>query len=226
MTLVTYYMGLLSAGSIGAYIALGLVAVALLIMLVTAILAFGRGTSRAMMRFLTVGAAAVFAFLATRILGRAFLQNLPLGDYFYLIPEQAMRPLSEAKISLVLLPLLFVFLFIFFSLVLFLVHKLICGILGFSYARNNIFTRLFAIVVGLLQGAFFSLVLALPIFNICSIYAEAAKESDAPSIVVTIHEDYLKATEESPIFDFAMNNGGKLLLSAFEAATTDALPKE
>ena len=113
MTLVTYYMGLLSAGSIGAYIALGLVAVALLIMLVTAILAFGRGTSRAMMRFLTVGAAAVFAFLATRILGRAFLQNLPLGDYFYLIPEQAMRPLSEAKISLVLLPLLFVFLFLF-----------------------------------------------------------------------------------------------------------------
>lgn len=226
MTFVTYYTGLLSAGSIGGYIALGLLAVALLIMLVSAILAFGRGTSRAMMRLLTVGAAAVLAFFVTRIIGRAFLVNAPVGDYFLLIPEDLMRPLAQENFSLVALPVLFVGLFLFFSLVFILVHKLFCGILGFSYARNNIFTRLFAIVIGLLQGAFIAIVIALPIFNVCSIYADAAKESDASDAVVSIYEDYMKATGESPVFDLAMNNGGRLLLSAFEAATTDALPKE
>ncbi len=225
MTFVTYYTDLLASGSIGGYITLGLVAIALLIMLVQAVLAYGRGTSRSMMRLITVAVAAVLAFIVTRILGRAFLPDVTLETYLPL-PVPALRPLMDANASLVLLPLLFVALFLFFSLLMLIVHKLFCGILGFSYARNNIFTRLFAIVVGLVQGVLLSIILALPLFNVCALYGDAAAAEEAESSVVSVYENYLEATEKSPICEYTMKFGGEWLFAEFEAATTEALPKE
>lgn len=224
MALVSYYKDLFFDGSVGGYIALGLLGVALVIMLLHAVLAYGRGTSRSAMRLITVAVAAVLSFFATRILGRAFLGDAALGDYLPLTVE-ALQPLLDTKASLVVLPILFVVLYFFFSILLLVVHKLLCGILGFSYKRNNFFTRLFALLVGVAQGALLSIVLFLPILNVCEIYGDAVREGSAQNAAVSVYESFLEATKESPISDFTLKYGGDFLFGEFAKATTSALPE-
>lgn len=228
MTFVNYYIDAVMGGSIGGYIAVGLLAIVVIIAIIQAGVDYGRGTSRSMIRFITVIGSAVLAFFATRIVCRAFVPDQLLGDVFRLDWEY-LAPLFDAKLSLVVAPLVFLVLYLFFSMVTVLVHKLLCGLLGFTYGRNNILTRLFAMVVGVAHGAFFAMILLLPLLNFMMIYKDAAAADiaggKAESGVVSVYEDYMKASLESPLVDIPMQYGGSLLLDEFERANVSALPK-
>lgn len=225
MTFVSYYTDLLAGGSIGGYIALGIVAVALLIVVAQAFLAFGRGTSRSAMRLIVSVFTAALAFFITRLIGRAFFADATLGEYLPLSAE-SLRPLLDAKLSLVVLPLLFVLIYLLLTPLTLILHKLLCGVLGFSYHHNNLFTRLFAMVIGVLQGALFALILFFPLLNLGAIYGDAVEEGKADASACAVYEDYLEATDQSPLVEYTMQFGGEWLRSEFAAATTAALPKE
>ena len=56
--MIAYYSELLTQGTVGAYIALGMLVFALFIVVVQGLLGFSRGTSRSVMRLITVAVSA------------------------------------------------------------------------------------------------------------------------------------------------------------------------
>lgn len=207
MTIVKYYTDLFATGSVGAYIAIGAVLVVALFAFLQALIDFGRGTSRSLMRLITVAGAAVLAFFATPIVGRAFFADQTVASVLPFRLEQ-LDPIMNASLSEVLLPIVFVALFLAFSSVLVIVHKLLCGILGFSYKRNNVLTRLFGMVVGVLHGALTAVIVLFPLFVCMGLYADAAAAPDAKASVVAFYEDYIEPTVESPLYEYPMQYGG------------------
>lgn len=218
MTIVKYYTDLFAKGSIGAYIAIGALGLVALFAFLQALIDFGRGTSRSIMRLITVAGAAVLAFFATKIVGRAFIADQTVASVLPVGIEQ-LGPILKASLAEVLLPIVFVVLFLVFSAVLVIVHKLLCGILGFSYKRNNALTRLFGMVVGALHGALTAVIVLFPLFVCMGLYADAAAALDAKSSVVAVYEDYIEATVESPLYEYPMQYGGEFVKGEFSHAT-------
>ncbi len=218
MTIVKYYTDLFATGTVGAYIAIGALFVVALFAFLQALIDFGRGTSRSIMRLITVAGAAVLAYFATPIVGRAFIADQTLASVLPFGIEQ-LGPILNASLAEVLLPIVFVALFLAFSAVLVIVHKLLCGILGFSYKRNNALTRLFGMVVGVLHGAFTAVIVLFPLFVCMNLYADAAAAPDADASVVAFYEDYIEATVESPLYEYPMQYGGEFVQDEFSRAT-------
>ena len=211
---MTYYMNLLSKGTNGAYVALILLVLALIFIFLQAILAFGRGTSRSVARFFSVIIAAVVALYATRVVGRAFLPAKTLGE---LIPIKSARlaPILEASVAELLLPIVFIFLFVVCALFIVIPYKLFCGIFGFSYARNNPLTRWFSVLVGAVHALMAFVIVFLPFFSCVRAYQGYAKELPESS-AAAFYEQYLEDTAQSPIYRYTMKYVGDRTLRWFE----------
>ena len=219
MSVINHYKHLFDVGTAGAYIALGALGIVALFVIFQALICFGRGTSRSIMRLITIGAAAVCAFFGACILGRAILPEKTLSS---IIPFEVgvLQPILDASLSQVLVPLFFLALFFLFSWILLLPHKLLCGILGFSHKRNNIVTRLGGIVVGIVHGAVTAMVVLLPIFSLMGHYANAEHMN---SVATTFYEDYVEDTVESPLYEYPMQYGGDYILDEFAKANKSNL---
>ena len=207
---MTYYTNLLEKGSIGAYIALGLLGLAALFVLLQWILSYGRGTSRSVFRLLTVGGCALVSLLITPKIGGMVLAEQTVGD---LIPikSEALAPILEASAAEVLLPILFVMIFLVCSFLVVIPYKLICGIFGFSYKRNNLATRLFAILVGTGHALLTFLLLLLPVFGCMQLYRNAAIENP-DSAAASVYEKYMEDAVESPLYRYPMQYVGEHLI--------------
>lgn len=214
---MTYYMDLLEKGGRGAYIALGVLALAVLFVVLQAVLAYGRGTSRSVARFLVVIACAGVAFYATRIVGRAYFPNKTVGEVLKLSSTR-FAPIMEAPASELLLPIAFVLIFFLLSLLAVIPFKLFCGIFGFSYERNNGVTRGFAVLVGAVHGLFTLFILMLPIFGGMRMYERAAVEKPT-SVVADIYDRYFEDTVESPLYKYPMEFIGDRVMNEFTEST-------
>lgn len=207
---MTYYMDLLAKGGRGAYVALGLLGLAAVFVALQAVLAYGRGTSRSVTRFLTVAGCAIVSFFVTPVLGGAVLPDKAIGAMLPLKSE-SLAPILEASAKEVLLPFVFVFVFLVCSVLVLIPYKLFCGIFGFSYARNNTATRLFAILVGAAHAIFTFLLVVSPIFN-CMRYYEKAAEEKPTSAAASVYERYVEDTVESPLYKYPMEFLGERAL--------------
>lgn len=223
--MIEYFSNLFTKGTAGSFIAIGVHAVAAFILFVQVLLGFSRGTSRSVMRLITVAVSAAAAFLGTRIIGRAFIGARTVASVFPKKSE-AIAPLADAPLSELLLPIVFLILFFAFSSLMAIPHKLLCGILGFSYERNNLFTRLFGMVVGLAHGALTALVLLFPLFCLMGQYVHAVKETDVKSGTTAFYESYVKDTTESPMYKYPMEYAGNQILDEFSRCNKDALAEK
>ena len=213
---MNYYMNLLSVGTRGAYIALAVPALAAIFIFFQAILAYGRGTSRSLARLLTVAGAAAVAFFATRIIGRGCFPDKTVSEVIG-ISSTRLGPILNAPASEILLPFVFVVLFLLFSLFLVLPYKLFCGIFGFSYERNNVITRCFAVLIGAVHALLTCFILLLPFFGCVRAYEKAAIETPAGA-VSDIYDRYFEDTAESPLYEYSMKYVGDRVLDAFSKA--------
>ena len=208
---IGYYKELFAKGTVGAYIALGALGFALLVAAIQGYLAYERGTSRSVFRILFVAVSAILAVAATSLVGNAMIPDKTLGS---VLPIKAAKfaPLMEASLSEVLLPIIFLILFLLISCLTVLPHKLICGILGYTHYRNNIATRICAIPIGIAHGIVTAVALLFPLFAVFNLYADAsaahkAGESTNAS-ASSIYERYIEDTVESPLYRYSMKCGG------------------
>ncbi len=220
--MIAYYSELLTKGTVGAYIALGMLAFSLFIIVVQGLLGFSRGTSRSVMRLITVAISAILAFLGTIVIGRGVLGERTFASSFP-VPGEALAPIAEAQLAEILLPFVFLVLFLLFSFLMLIPHKLLCGILGFSYKRNNLLTRIFGAVTGVVHGALTALILFFPVFCLMGQYVDAVKEPDASSAVVSFYETYVEDTAEGAMYKYPMQYGGNLLADEFSKANLSAI---
>ena len=123
----------------------------------------------------------------------------------------------DAPASMFLLPIVCIAVFLLFSLFLVIPYKLFCGIFGFSYERNNVFTRLFAILVGAGHALLTFCVVLLPIFAGIHAYRDAAKEAPDSS-AAAFYEEYMEDLAESPLYRYPMKYVGNRVLHSFENA--------
>lgn len=214
MSFIDHYSKLFFRGTIGAYIAFGVLGCLVLVAFFQALLGFARGTSRSLTRLITVLASAVFAFLGTRIIGCAMIQDKPFSVKI-LSKIDVLSPVLEASRAEVLLPFVFVILFLLFSAITLIPHKLLCGILGFSYKRNNMLTRLFGAVIGAAHGIVTTAILVFPLFCLIGHYTDVVKAPETKSAVVSFYQNYLEDTEKSPLFEYEMRYGGDILFDEF-----------
>ena len=210
MFIIDYYVDLIAEGTRGAYIALGIACVLIFVVLIQSLLGFSRGTSRSLMRLITVAVSAVAAYFGACILGRAFVGDRTFSSVFPM-KNAAHAPLAEAPLAAIVVPILFLVLFFLFSLLMLIPHKLICGIFGFSYERNNLFTRIFGAIVGAAHGAATALIFLFPLFCLMSPYVEAAKAPDASADEIAFYESYVEDTAESPLYKYPMQFGDQVL---------------
>ena len=214
---MTYYMNLFSAGTRGAYIALAVPALAAIFIFFQAIFAYGRGTSRSLTRLLSVAGAAAAAFLATRTIGRGIFPDKTVSEVIG-ISSTRLGPVLNAPASEILLPFVFVFLFLLFSLLLVIPYKLFCGIFGFSYERNNALTRWFAVLIGAVHALLTCFILLFPFFGCVRAYERAATEKPN-GVVADIYDRYFEDTVESPLYEYSMKYVGDKVLDKFSKAT-------
>ena len=222
-----FYKNLIVERSVGGYVALGALALVVLVVVVFMIIGYQRGGSRETMRLLFAGASLVAAFFATCLIGRVGFFDRSITS---IIPLQkaTLAPLLDASFAVILLPAVFVFVFLIFNLLLGIPYQLICGILGYTYKRNNGFTRFIGTFVGMLHGLLISVLLLLPIFALVRPYAAIMKnptpEQKAP---VSFYEHYLEETAESPLYRYTMRFGGdKLLRELEEGNLADIVSKD
>ncbi len=213
-----FYMGLFEKGTTGAYVALELLGLALIFIFLQAVLSYGRGTSRSVARFFSVVAAAGAAFYVTRIVGRAFIPEKTMGELMpFLLDNARLSPVLEASASELLLPIVFIFVFLLFSLLIIIPFKLFCGIFGFSYERNNLATRLFAILVGAGHALLTFCIVMLPLFACVRAYKDVAAQEPS-SAAAAVYEQYVEDTAKSPLYRYPMKYVGNRLLDSFEKA--------
>ena len=208
---MTYYMNLLEKGGIGAYVALGLVGLAAIFIFLQSILAYGRGTSRSVTRLLTLGACALFSLIITPKVGGLVLPDKAIGSILP-IKSEALTPILEASAAEVLLPFLFVFIFLVCAVLVVIPYKLFCGIFGFSYERNNTATRLFAILVGTAHALMTFFIVLLPFFGCMRLYQKAAIEKP-DSRAAAVYEKYIEDTVESPVYRYSMKYAAERALN-------------
>ena len=222
-----FYKNLIVERSVGGYVALGALALVVLVVAIFMVIGYQRGESRETMRFLFTGVALVAAFFATCLIGRAGFFDRSISS---IIPLQkaTLAPLLDASFSVLLLPVVFVFVFLIFNLLLGIPHQLICGILGYTYRRNNGFTRFIGTFIGMLHGLLISVLLLLPIFALVRPYANIAKNpTEDQKAPVSFYEHYLEETAESPLYRYTMRFGGdKLLNEIAEGNLADIVTKE
>lgn len=211
-----FYKNLWVERSAGAYVALGCAAVVALFVFFFILIDYRRGGSRAMVRLLFSGLALVIAFLGTCIVGRAGIFDKSIGSIPFLKLE-AFEPLLNAYFSAIVLPFVFCVAFLICNWLMGIPHGLICGILGFTYRRNNTISRLAGALIGVFHGVFISIVLLLPCFALIKPYADVAKKpSPDQAAAVSFYENYLEDTAESPLYRYTMRFGGNKLLREIE----------
>lgn len=227
-----------------------------------------RGICRQTVRSMTVICAAILAFIIARSLIpaiRDYVDGKTVGEtvgavglsgvYESALPEEIrnivgcfdsefLGTVVSLPIMTVVVPVLFVLLFIVLSAVLLLVHVILCGVFGFAKRKNNIATRLLGGVLGLVQGVAVAAILIFPAAGLLTVSAEAAEQIRAESTVsagestaavplegevtdggagggetqptfLELYDKILKPIYDSPVITLVNKCGGDAMMSAF-----------
>jgi uncharacterized membrane protein required for colicin V production len=177
-----------------------------------------RGVMRQLVRIITVAASFGLAFVLTLSLKDAMLSffdgktlaqlltpmGVAIGEGVWLnnVTAETVETVITLPAGLVIMPLVFLVLFILISFVMLLVHKMLSGIVGFTKRNNNLITRALGAIAGAAQGAAVALVILIPVSGMVSSFAGAVSyvEEKYPDktnsqALVSTYNQYLKASE-------------------------------
>lgn len=182
-----------------------------------------RGIRRQLIRTVTVAASAVIALVATLALKGSLLSAvegktladlsgtagmaLPEGAWYGAIGADALKSLLALSAGVVLLPLIFVSLFVLISGIMLIVHKIICGIIGFTRKANSGFTRLLGMIVGAVQGAAVAFIIMLPVFSLVTSFSYTVgytkynyADKNNAQVLITAYDGYLCQVDDNIIY--------------------------
>ena len=183
-----------------------------------------RGVMRSLVRLITVSASFGFAFLATMSVkdtifsyfdGKSIGELLaPAGlsldgvEWLNDVSAETIKAIIMLPAGIVVLPLVFVALFLVMSFLMILIHKVLSGIMGYTKSNNNELTRLLGAAVGAAQGAVMALVILIPVSGTITMLhqavdyvAEKYPDRNNSQQLVENYNYYLGAAEENMVLD-------------------------
>ena len=218
--------------------------------LFSALKGLSRGIARQIIRTLTVGASAGFAVWLAKFPYHKYV--VPFFDSrtteeiiesikgFGVIPAETdlsilysfdsstLKYLLSLPVALILIPVLFILIFLILKFITHIIHAIICGILGFRKSNNNAFTRLLGFALGAVQGAAVALLLLTPVIGYAAVYESTvatltAEMPDDPTTVTlsTTYDRFVKPTAEHPVTKTAKKYGVDLLFSYLVTVNVD-----
>lgn len=135
----------------------------------------------------------------------SWMQNLDI---------ETMELVLSVPLGLILMPILFVLCFIVLSLLMLIVHAIVCAICGFKSSKNTWTTRLIGMGVGFLQGAVVAGILLMPVIGISTmaeesvtILNEEAPEAEFTETVTSGYDAYVKSVADNPVTNIFGNLG-------------------
>jgi len=207
-----------------AYIYLGLFALGALI---GACKGFSQGISRGVIRLVTAAASLVGSIFLTKFLFNTMMQALSamtIEDIHAKVSGlvggmdisvilnydvETFLHILVIPIALVIVPMVFTTVFLIIYGISKIIHVIICGICGLSKARNNPFTRILGMVLGLVQGAAIMAVLLMPVIGLGSALDAAVNDLNekAPEQQATVtlsegYNTYVKDIAANPVASF------------------------
>ena len=245
MNFTGYFENLISSGTVGAYISLGVWVFAALTLLIGLFFGFKRGFSRSVLRLITIAIAVVGAFLvASNISGSIAqsMQGMTLLELVDTFDTQGAFP-SEMRnlvgsfdtetaahlisliVSLAIVPIVYIILFYVFKGVTAFIYWLLASMLGLR-RRQNLVSRLLGGVIGLVQGVIITAAVLLPVAGFASladdcltVLNEKANDSSATESIETVYDGYIVDSLENPLIKTLLNAGGKDLFNSMTAMT-------
>ena len=119
---------------------------------------------------------------------------------------ETMELAVSVPVALIVMPILFVLCFIILSLLMLIVHAIICAICGFKSSKNTWTTRLIGMGVGFLQGLIVAGIIMVPVVGIGNMADEAVTilNEEAPDAEFTEnvnegYDSYVKSVTDNPV---------------------------
>ena len=257
MDIISHIQEMLAKGTVSAYIALGIAGICGVLVLLGALKGLTRGLTRQTVRFLTIILSIVISCLAATGITNALLgffddktleqaltelgagEALEGMDALVLaimngISPAAVQQILALPMSLIVAPIVFLFVFIFISAVMLIVHAIISGACGFTKKRNNWWTRLSGLALGAVQGLLVSAVVLVPVIGLANMVTETVAqverlddstvmastengggdEDEADfdiSEILDMYDEYVADVTESPALKLVSKFGGNLI---------------
>ena len=228
MNIFEYISATLVKGSIGAYVSVGIIALAALTLVLGVLFGMKRGFSKSVIRIFTVGASAVCSLYSVKWICKMIVDRADkiAGDGKTLadvmdaypgiassLPETVRSITGEIDaqratvvlmmiVALIVSPLLFIVIFQILKALSMLLYALLSGLTGaISYGKGPVSTILGA-AVGLVQGALIAVVMIFPISGLCDVAMEARE----PLIGQTAEPNQYIAQAYDTVFDDLADN--------------------
>ncbi len=178
---------------------------------------FIRGFKRQTIRFATVIFSIAVSYTVCKLLTPtilSYLNELDLGAMLGSDASNILTHIDKETIScvlalpaaLIIAPLLTIPIFFVLHIITEIVHKILCGIFGFTRDNNNVVTRFIGLGIGAVSGLLISMVILVPICGIISTAGGAIAETkekypECENTVVLsgMYDDYLSPVATNPV---------------------------
>ena len=210
-----------------------------------------RGIKRQTVRTITVLLSAVISFVLVKALYGAvmgFLDTATMDEIFLKLEGYnvyvgaeikgaasqldplVLRYLLALPLALFVGPISFVPIFVSVSGVMWIVHVILSGILGFRKKKNNKLTRFFGMLLGLVQGVAVSVILLSPVLGIASTLSTTVESvrqketlNDTEKNLISFYDTNVKdAIECGPVKVFT-DFGGRFIYSSLTNIKLDGV---
>ena len=217
--------------------------------IVGALIGLSRGLAKQTVRSITIVLSVIISFVAVSMLYGTlsdYLDGMTMTDVVNklielgVIPSNTDTALIEKldiktaelalalPLTLVILPLLFVICFMVVSLLMLIIHAIICAICGFKSYKNNAITRLLGMVLGCVQGAVVAGILMLPIIGLSNVVADSrtvlmdkAPNEEFTASFNEVYDDYAKELVENPAVEIYSSLGFNALYKGIATVEID-----
>ena len=201
---------------------LSIYGVAAFFVLVGMLLGLIRGFKRQTMRFISIIASVALSYVGCKLLMPILINAIGTlsveqvlgmvglsGDIVALlggVDSQTLTCIVALPTSLLIVPLLTIPMFYIVAFIFELLHKIFCGILGFTRRNNNAFTRILGLVIGAAEGVILALVVIVPVTGIVSVASgaiahieEKHPDSANTKALSAMYDAYVGCAEENII---------------------------
>ena len=238
--------------TVGAYIAVGLIAYIAISVLSGLLFGFKRGFSKTILRLVTIIAAAIASFVAVIWLAQyvdTLFQGKTLEDLIILVwpeYETAADPalhdfiaafdsvtaerVAMALLTIVALPPIFVVVFYVAKFLTLIIYGIFAGILGMMSKKKGFFSTIFGGLIGAVQGVLIAAVVLLPTAGFLGVADDLRvgltsedKPEESVVLVEGFYEEYLDDVIKSEPIVWLRQFGGDML---FEKMTTVTVAEE
>ncbi len=226
---------------IASYVSIGLWVFVSILILIGALKGRSRGICRQGVRTVTIVLSVLLAFLFSNLCFNkvcSFITDNGMNGVIELIESNGLTTFdAETKeiliaispetvnhviaipMGLLILPILFTAFFVVISLLMLIVHAIVCKIAKFPKWRNNPTTRLFGAILGAIQGFAVAVIFLVPLVGPLSTVADAFNtlpndtNDEATAEIKSAYTEYIEPIAEDSCIKTLGTLGGKFLYS-------------